>query len=133
MIYVLTGLALLLYLAIVFLVGSLLKLHGTGLWALRVGLTLIGIAAAAVCLRYFADTQKKEKETPPDAEPEGDVQFLLREAEAKLATARFDRKADYGSLATVFLIGESGAGKTTAIVRSGLEPELLAGRVEEES
>lgn len=133
-VYVLTGLALLVYLVVAFLTGSLLKLEGANLWILRGGLAIIGLAGAAVCLRLFSPkAKKKDQPAKSAAELENEIQLLLREAEPKLATARIGRNANLGNLPAVFLIGESGSAKTTTLVQSGLDAELLAGQVHQEN
>ena len=58
-----------------------------------------------------------------------DIHLLIREAESKVATARLGHGAKLASLRVIFVLGEAGSGKTTAILHSGLDPELLAGQV----
>lgn len=134
MVYLLTGLVLLVYLVIAFLTGSLLHLQGPNLWVLRGGLAVIGIAGAAVCVRLFsANAKKKERPVKSPAEPENEIQLLVREAEAKIAAGRLSRSANLGNLPAIFLVGEGGSAKTTTIMQSGLEPELVAGQVHQEN
>jgi type VI secretion system protein ImpL len=61
-----------------------------------------------------------------------DIHLLIREAESKVATARLGHGAKLASLRVIFVLGEAGSGKTTAILHSGLDPELLAGQVFQE-
>jgi len=61
-----------------------------------------------------------------------DIHLLIREAESKVASARLGHGAKLASLRVIFVLGEAGSGKTTAILHSGLDPELLAGQVFQE-
>src|SRR6202795_4356460 len=62
-----------------------------------------------------------------------DVDILIREAAGKVAAARLAAGAKLASLPAVFLLGETGGGKTSAMDQSGLDAELLAGQVYQES
>jgi type VI secretion system protein ImpL len=62
-----------------------------------------------------------------------DVDILIREAAGKVAAARLAAGAKLSSLPAVFLLGETGGGKTSAMDQSGLDAELLAGQVYQES
>jgi type VI secretion system protein ImpL len=67
------------------------------------------------------------------AQEAADVESLIDEAKARLAEAQNEKDTKLGTLPAVFVIGESGSAKTNIMVRSGLEPELLAGQVYEEN
>lgn len=100
---------------------------------------MIGVIGSAILT--WVMLQKSSKEPPSgaaaaaaEAEAEAtDVDSLLEEAVARLAESDVEKGAKLGSLPTVFLIGEGGSAKTTIMVRSGLEPDLLAGQVYEEN
>jgi type VI secretion system protein ImpL len=62
-----------------------------------------------------------------------DVDILIRDAAVKVAAARLAAGARLFSLPAVFLLGDTGAGKTSAMDQSGLDAELLAGQVYQES
>lgn len=62
-----------------------------------------------------------------------DVDVLVRDASAKVAAARLGAGAKLSSLPTVFVLGETGSGKTSAVDQSGLDAELLAGQVYQEA
>jgi type VI secretion system protein ImpL len=131
-IYLVTGAALLLYLILVWFLGNLLGLHGRDLWVLRIGLAIIGVIGAGVFLWF---KRKEQKEAAREGSPEAagpaheEVDALIRDAEAKLAAARIEGGAKLGNLPAIFLIGEAGATKTSTMIHSGLEPELIAGQV----
>ena len=132
-IYLVTGLALLVYLVVVWFLGSLaLHLQGSNLWIWRIGLSVIGMAAAGVFLWF-----KRKERRAAGGEASGDaagqaheeIDALIRDAEAKLAGARIEGGAKLGNLPAIFLIGDAGSTKTSTMLHSGLEPELIAGQV----
>jgi type VI secretion system protein ImpL len=124
---------LLAYLLMTFFGGGIFGLHGAKLWVFRGALWLIGIVAAAVVMWFFWDKDKKEKSAAAASEeaPSGgeDIAVLLRDAERKLSSAQLAKGAKIGNLPAVLLIGETSSTKTSTMVHSGLEPELLAGQI----
>jgi type VI secretion system protein ImpL len=131
-VYLVTGLVLLVYLVVVWFLGTLLHLQGSNLWILRIGLWVIGTAAAGVFLWFKRKEQKQRaSESVADAGGQGheEIDSLLRDAEAKLAAARIEGGAKIGNLPAIFFIGESGSTKTSLMLHSGLEPELIGGQV----
>ena len=135
--YLVTGAVLLVYLVIVWFLGNLMHLHGRDLWVLRIGLSVIGIAAAAVFL-WFKRKERKPAAGDLSAQAAGpahaEVDGLIRDAEAKLAAARIEGGvAKLGNLPAIFLIGDSGTAKTSTMIHCGLEAELIAGQVFQET
>lgn len=126
---------LLAYLLLTFFAGNLFGIQGNRLWILRGALWLIGIVAAAVVVWFFWDKEKKEKAAAAAAEetPAGgdEIAVLLRDAERKLASAQLAKGARIGNLPAIILLGEASSTKTTTMLHSGLEPELLAGQIYE--
>ena len=57
----------------------------------------------------------------------GDADPLIREASARLAQSRAG--AGVANLPMIFVVGDKGTAKTSTILNSGLDPELLAGQV----
>ena len=57
-----------------------------------------------------------------------DIDTLVREAEARLQASKLGRAASLGNLPLYLLVGEPGSAKTSIVLHSGLEPELLAGQ-----
>lgn len=129
------AIVLLAYFVLVFIGGTLLGLHGSTLWMFRASLWLIGIAAAAVVLWFIWQKQKLEQgaATPAgDASAAGDdIGLLVREAQRKLAGSCVE--GGIGSLPAIFLLGKAGSAKTSVLVNSGINAELLAGRIYEEN
>jgi len=131
-IYLVTGSVLLAYLVLVWLSGGMLHLQGSNLWIWRIGLSIIGIAGAGVFLWFKRKEQKRlagdaSGDTAGQAHEE--IDSLIRAAESKLAAARIEGGAKLGNLPAIFLIGEAGSTKTSIMIHSGLEPELIAGQV----
>jgi type VI secretion system protein ImpL len=131
-IYLVTGAVLLVYLIFVWFLGNLLHLHGRDIWVLRIGLGVIGISGAGVFLWFKRREQKlAAREGSQDTGGPGheEIDGLIRDAEARLAAARIEGVAKLGNLPAIFLIGEAGTTKTSTMMNSGLEPELIAGQV----
>jgi type VI secretion system protein ImpL len=79
------------------------------------------------------DVEQSAGDPPSDSGlvPE-DITILIRDAESKVASARLGHGASFNRLRVILLLGEEGSGKTSAVIHSGLDPELLAGQVYQE-
>ncbi len=110
------------------LVGPLLSLAGTLLLILRILLIVLGaIAAGIILFFYFRD---KRRDADARNVPGGnDLDTLLREAESRLAHAQRSGPKSLDSLPLLYILGETNSAKTTAVAKSGFDPELLAGQV----
>jgi len=58
-----------------------------------------------------------------------EVDHLIKEADTRLSQSKGQQGATIGNLPLIFIIGDQGTTKTSVVVHSGLEPELLAGQV----
>ena len=127
-IWIIAAAVLLLYVIAAIVVGRVLGLHGRDAWVLRGGLTLLGVASAALILWFFRDRTPAGPATP-EARLAAEVEQLFATAQAQLAAAKPDGRKDarFATLPLVLVFGPEGSSKTTAVLRSGLEPELLAG------
>ena len=127
-IWIIAAVALLLYVAVGIVAGRLLHLTGKDLWVLRGGLTVLGLVSAGLILWFFRDKTPAAPATP-EARLAADVDQLLKTARAQLAkaTGGKQKEAPFAAMPVVLVLGPDGSTKTTAVVRSGLEPELLAG------
>ena len=132
MYWVVTGIVLLIYLVLVWLLGMWLPLRGADVWILRIALALLGLIAAAVTV-WFLHKKKRSEEgaegTGAQASGSDDLDLLVREAVRRLKNSTLGRGAKLGSLPLVFLLGDPASTKTTTIIHSSLDPELLAGQV----
>ena len=133
MTYLITGAVLLVYLVLAWLLGGWLGLEGTQLWVLRIGLMLIGVAAAGAVIWYVRKNKSAAGGGGADDAAGGsgdeEVNQLIRDAEARLAGAKIEQGARIGNLPAIFLVGDAGSTKTSILLNSGMEPELLAGQV----
>src|SRR5579863_6198605 len=121
---------------------QILHVAGTNALVLRGGILLLGVIAVIGLLLWARSSMPpmpaSEDGPAPSAGASGgaasqDVDILIREAAGKVAAARLAAGAKLSALPAVFLIGESGGGKTSAMDQSGLDAELLAGQVYQES
>src|SRR5215207_9615089 len=115
------------YLAGVWWLAKLLGLDGRNALILRGGLALLGVIVAVVVLIYVL-----RKPAPPPAPKDAvvdELQKSLVAAEKKLAVAKVAPAGALGKLPVVLMLGPAGSTKTSAIVRSGLDVELLTGDV----
>ncbi len=109
-VYLITAAALLVYLILVWFLGSALGLKSPDIWILRGGLAFIGIAGAAVFVWYWI---KKQREKPAASVASGsagggdELDMLLAEAETKLGSSRLVAGASFGALPVIFLAGSA--------------------------
>jgi type VI secretion system protein ImpL len=133
MLYLITTIVLFIYLVLVWLLGHWLPLRGNDVWILRGVLALLGIIGGAVAYFYVYKVNKAklaalgEDESQPGATD--DLDALVREAVRRLKHSTLGRGTNLGSLPLVFVLGDAGATKTTVLIHSALDPELLAGQV----
>ena len=116
------------------IVTGLLHLSGTAEMIVR--MLFMGLACSLVGLVYWwRQKRQRQKESAPQegqvaaAAEEREIESFVRDAEVRLAASMVGKEAKLGSMPVYFLIGETGAAKTSLFVHSGVEPELLAGQV----
>ncbi len=145
------GAAAIVVLMLTWFVGPIFHVVGTNALVLRAGILLLGVIAIIGLLLWARSSRPSlpAAEVPhapaapafasaaisasAGAGASQDVDILVRDAAGKVAAARLAAGAQLSSLPTVFLLGETGAGKTSAMDQSGLDAELLAGQVYQES
>ena len=136
MAYWVTCAVLLIYLVLVWFIGTWANPPGAGIWVLRVGLWLLGLLGAGFSIWWLRRRDKAAG--PPDATPvapalTAEIDQLVREAVRRLKSSALGRGASLGNLPLIFLVGDPGSAKTTTIIHSALDPELLAGQVYQDS
>jgi len=99
-------------------------------------LALVGLSAFGIFLwwkhrrdRQAAAAQEGAGQDAAGAAPAGgadEIDALLREAEARLAGSN---QGKLGNLPVILVAGPPASAKTNTMVHSGLEPELIAGQV----
>ena len=106
--------------------GSLLHLGGSR-WYLFMGLMCaLGLCAAAL-LYYFQKRGQGAGHGAHGGSGAGEADPVIQEANARLAQSKAG--ATVANLPMIFVIGDRGTAKTSTLLHSGLEPELLAGQV----
>jgi len=108
---------------------ALLHLHGTPLIVLASLIVLAGvIAAVAILVIHFRAKKRKSQGEEADGEGGGnELDVLLNDANRKLRTSQQRGPKSLDGLALLYLLGEAGSAKTTTVLRSGLDAELIAG------
>ena len=130
-IWLVAALLFVLYAVLVWFLAPLTGLTGRNAWLLRGGLWLLGLVAALAVAWYLhrkARAEAGEPAGPLDADND-EIDAAVAAAQARLAATRASGGGKLGALPTVLVMGPAGSAKSTMIVRSGLEPELLAGEV----
>ncbi|HET8636408.1 MAG TPA: type VI secretion protein IcmF/TssM N-terminal domain-containing protein, partial [Acidobacteriaceae bacterium] len=108
--------------------GALFHIEGTSLLILRILLIALGVAAATIILvMYFKDRRRNAATKGVHGGSELDA--LLRDAEKRLAASQRSGPKSLDSLPLLYVLGEANSAKTTAVLKSGLDPELLAGQI----
>jgi type VI secretion system protein ImpL len=110
------------------LVGPLLGLAGTALLVLRILLVLLGAAAAGIFLFFYFRDKRRDAATK-NITGGNDMDTLLRDAEKHLAAAQRGGARTLDTLPLLYILGDANSAKTTAVLKSGFDPELLAGQV----
>jgi len=115
-------------------------LHLSGMAEMVVRMVLMGLIFSLFGVFYWL-RQKKQKRQQTEAErrqaevaaEEREIESFVRDAEVRLAASSIGKEAKLGNLPIYFLLGETGAAKTSLFVHSGVEPDLLAGQVYQDS
>jgi len=119
---------LVLSIVLAWLVGPLLGLAGTALLVLRILLVSLGAITAAIIV--FLHLREKRRDAATSNMPGGtDLDAILRDAHSRLAAAQRTGPKSLDSMPLLYVLGEINSAKTTAVVKSGFDPELLAGQV----
>lgn len=127
--YWITGLVLLAYLILAWLLGSWAGLSGSDLWLLRGLLALLGLAGAGTAV-WFHHRRRKLDEDSAQAPTAGDeIGLLLHEATQRIRNSKLGHRSSLRNMPFFFVLGDAASVKTTTILKSGLDPDLLAGHV----
>lgn len=118
-----------LFLCGVLVTRALVRPVGASAWLLLGGLSLLGITATAVVLVFLARRWKDRIRREKIAAREDQIAHAFMAARKRLGASGRASSPRIGKLPLVLVVGPQGSTKTTAVVRSGLEPDLLAGEV----
>lgn len=102
-----------------------IKLQGSDLLVLRVGLLVLGLVAAGLIVWML---HRRAGPAAPAAARD-DIDVTAAAARSRLAASRPAGHATLSALPMIVVVGPEGSAKTTAVIRSGLNAELLAGGV----
>ncbi|HVO97607.1 MAG TPA: ImcF-related family protein [Bryobacteraceae bacterium] len=92
------------------------------------GIVILAVVLIAVALVLWLRGRKKERAAAGGAPSgEGEADALIRAASTRLAQSKAG--AGVANLPMIFVVGDKGTSKTSTILNSGLDPELLAGQV----
>ena len=129
--YLGTGAALLGYLVLAWLAGSALHLDTSRFYLLFAILAVLGMGGAVVFVWFWSKLRPKSGGAGAGVPsgPDDEIDSLVRDAEGRLAASNLAQGAKLSNLPVVFVIGEPGSTKTSTLLNSGLDPELLAGNV----
>jgi type VI secretion system protein ImpL len=130
---VLALLAALIIILLAWFLGSWLRLGSPLLWILRFGLAAIVIAALVALWLLRWRRQAGGALAGADAGETGkEINLLIRDAEARLSASAKVPASRFRDLPLVVVLGETGAAKTTTVMRSGTDPDLLSGQAQQD-
>lgn len=119
-----------------FVIASLIHLKSPSYWILVGVFAALGLIGAGAWL-WWKHSQPSEVSQADAAAgslaPEQEIDFLFRQAESRLRSSRLGRGARIGKMPLILLAGETGSGKTSVALQSGIEFELLAGQVSDDA
>ncbi len=126
--YLYPALFLLLSTLLIWLAAPALHLQGTPLLLFRIGVVLLGAATAFFV--YWLWSRRAESGSPSRSATRSlEFTALLREAEQRLAGSHgVGVSPSLHTIPLLYILGSSNSAKTTMILKSGLDPELLAGQ-----
>jgi type VI secretion system protein ImpL len=126
--YVLAFVVVLVAALLAFGLAALLHLQGAAYLVFVIVVLLLGIAAAVVIIVLHRRSQKEKQQLGEAAgtAATAELDLLLADANRKLRTSQQGAKT-LESLPLLYILGDAGSAKTTTVLKSGLDPELLAG------
>jgi type VI secretion system protein ImpL len=108
--------------------APLFHLQGAGYAGFIILVSLVGIAAAITIIVLHRRAKKEREQLGEDAgaAATSELDLMLADANRKLRSSQQGAKS-LESMPLLYLLGEAGSAKTTTVLKSGLDPELLAG------
>ena len=111
-----------------FWAAPLFGLSSTWVWVLRIAFLAFGLITAGIIL--FSYIRERRREAATRGLPGGsELNELLRDAERRIATGQRTGPKSLATLPLLYILGETNSSKTTTVLKSGLDPELIAGQV----
>jgi type VI secretion system protein ImpL len=134
--------ALITYMAMTFAMAKFMDLTGPNYYIFYSLLTIIGLIAVGIFVWWKSRNEKAEVPTSAEGAAgaaasmmggNDEIEMCIKDAEAKLAASKLAGGSGLSNLPLVFLMGEQGSTKTSVLMNSAMEPELLAGHVFQEN
>lgn len=118
--------------AAAFGIPLVVPMHGTAYILFVSIILLLGIAAAIVIIVMHLRAKKQQAADglQPEGGAAGDLDLMLEEANRKLRVSQQGPKS-LDAIPLLYILGDAGSAKTTHVLRSGLDPELVAGAVQQ--
>ena len=111
-------------------------LHLSPMTTMVVRLLLLGLIMAAAAFAYTWRARREQKKAEAARRGQGgappsdkEIDLFVRDAETRLAQSSLGKEVKLAQLPVFFILGETGAAKTSIFVSSGVEPDLLSGQV----
>jgi type VI secretion system protein ImpL len=137
-IYIGPAISLLFFLGVGFICAHIFHIEGDAFRTFMIVMAALGVSSSAF-FYFFQNKIRAKNEAKKQAAAGGDagpaasgkgsspeVDQLIKDADQKLGASG---GATVGNLPLIFVIGDQGTTKTSVVVHSGLDPELLAGQV----
>ncbi len=126
-IFLITALILAIYAVTIWFLGSVLGHGRADRWVLRGSLWMLGLVGAGTIAAYLL----KRPAAPPraGADEVAEIDAAFASLRGRLAASALGARSKLGRLPLVLFLGPEGSAKTTTVIKSGLDPELLAGEV----
>jgi type VI secretion system protein ImpL len=112
---------------LIYIAGPILHIQGNSLFLLRALLAAIGVAAVGAILSLHR--RKTLSEGSNSAGSVADFDLLLEDAERKLRASQQSGPRSLNRMPLIYLLGDANAAKTTTILHSSLDAELIAGHI----
>lgn len=122
------AIGMLIWLLVVWLVIKFLGLSGREMQTVAAFLIVLGVSAISSLIWYFLK-QLKAKEGPKEGAQVDEIDTAINTARNRLTAAKLSDKTRLSQLPLILCIGPSDSAKTSMLVRSGLDPDLLTGEV----
>lgn len=126
--YVLAIVVLLVAALLAFGLAALLHLQGGLYLGFIILVLLVGITAAITIIVLHRRAKKEKEQLGEDAgaAATSELDLMLADANRKLRSSQQGAKS-LESMPLLYVLGEAGSAKTTTVLKSGLDPEILAG------
>lgn len=135
------GASLLFFIGVGFISARFLNLTGNEFYFFMMLMGTLGITSSAFFVYFQNKAQAKAAANAAGAGAGGagvnvagaggspEIEQLIKDADQRLSASKGTQGAAISNLPLIFVIGDQAASKTSVILHSGLEPELLAGQV----